>query len=82
MIDADELARRFDFHSAYIRDDDGTLRPDRGLQDRHTDVRAACARAAADILKVTPEGREQSLAITHLEEAMFWGNAAIAREDA
>lgn len=27
----------------------------------------------------TPKSREQSLAITKVEEAMFWANAAIAR---
>lgn len=27
-----------------------------------------------------PDGREKSLAMTRLEEVMFWSNAAIARE--
>jgi len=30
----------------------------------------------------TPESREQSLAITALEEAVMWANAAIARREA
>lgn len=36
----------------------------------------AYARWLDDIL---PDGREKSLAITHLEEVVFWANAAIAR---
>lgn len=31
------------------------------------------------IAKITPTGREQSLAITHIEDSVFWANAAIAR---
>ncbi|MGH3375967.1 MAG: DUF7681 family protein [Actinoallomurus sp.] len=36
----------------------------------------------ADALnEVLPEGREKSLAITNLEQAMFWANAAVARQE-
>ena len=37
---------------------------------------------AREINSSTRECREQSLAITSLEEAMFWTNAAIARPEA
>ena len=37
-------------------------------------------RALAElILKEAPQGREQSLALTKVEEAVMWANAAIAR---
>jgi len=40
-----------------------------------------CRNAAEELVDLTgPSTREQSLAITHLEEAMFWANAALARE--
>ncbi|MGP3782344.1 Acb2/Tad1 domain-containing protein [Paenibacillus sp. 1A_MP2] len=29
----------------------------------------------------TPKSREQSLAMTNLEQAVFWANAAIARNE-
>jgi hypothetical protein len=29
---------------------------------------------------MVPEGREKALALTNLEQVMFWANAAIARE--
>ena len=34
---------------------------------------------AEKIVIDTPDSRERYLAITHLEEAVFWANAAIAR---
>ncbi|WP_327294445.1 Acb2/Tad1 domain-containing protein [Streptomyces sp. NBC_01197] len=35
---------------------------------------------AAEVLDIElPEGREKALAVTKLEEAMFWTNASIAR---
>lgn len=47
---------------------------------RHESVEAACLDVAEIILEETgPPSREQSLAITKLEEVMFWANAAIAR---
>lgn len=45
----------------------------------------AIRRIAKDFAHVindlTPESREQSLAITALEEAVMWANAAIARRE-
>ena len=45
----------------------------------HQAVRHCCDAAAIVVMEVAPEGRERSLALTKLEEAMFWANAAIAR---
>ena len=45
----------------------------------HGSVRAACLELAHQLNDDLPEGREKSVAITKLEEAMFWANAAIAR---
>jgi hypothetical protein len=68
----DELAHRFQFHPADAQN----------TKDAHQTVRDVLLEAADMIVKATgPAGREQSLAITKLEEAMFWANAAIARGD-
>jgi hypothetical protein len=45
----------------------------------HESVRSLLQATAILIRDATPTGREQSLALTKLEEAMFWANAAIAR---
>ena len=47
----------------------------------HGEMREQVLRFAKYINDVVPDGREKSLAITKLEEAMFWANAAIARQD-
>jgi len=68
----DSLAHRFQFHPADAQN----------TQEAHESVRAVCLLAAAKIVDATGyASREQSLAITKLEEAMFWANAAIARGD-
>lgn len=64
----DELSNRFAFHPAK---DDAT-------RDAHEEVREAAYAFAAVIERVTPPGREQSLAYTNIEQAMMWGNKAIA----
>ena len=46
----------------------------------HEFMREAAALYGSLVLEVVPPGREQSLAITKIEEAMFWANAGIARD--
>jgi hypothetical protein len=68
----DQLAHRFQFHPADAQN----------TQDAHQRVRDTVLAAADEIVSVTgAPSREQSLAVTKLEEAMFWANAAIARGD-
>lgn len=47
---------------------------------RHETARANCKAAALALDEALPPSREKSLALTKLEEALFWWNAAIARE--
>lgn len=49
------------------------------VASRFHEVRLITEVCAKELVKLCPEGRELSLALTHLEEAMFWANAAIAR---
>lgn len=67
-MDQADLDNRFEFHAASSEE----------KRNEHTSVREQC-RVLATALNEIPEGREKSLAITHLEEVMFWANAAIAR---
>jgi len=67
----EDLRNRFEYHPA-----DTEYR-----QKAHEQVREQCFRAAEFINNNIREGREKSLAVTKLEEAMFWANAAIARQE-
>lgn len=69
-ITNDELNRRFNYHQPNTQE----------KIDRHQRVRTACHAAAEDLIVATgAPSPEQTLAIRKLEEAMFWANAAIAR---
>ena len=54
--------------------------PDDATANYHDEVRKRCKELAEFFDSKLPECRERSLALTKLEEAMFWANAAIARE--
>lgn len=45
----------------------------------HDRVRNQLLAAAQVVAYVVPKSREQALALTKIEEAMFWANAGIAR---
>lgn len=48
---------------------------------RYGSIRAEAKEFADLLLRICPESRELSLALTHLEEASMWANASIARNE-
>ena len=68
----DELAHRFEYHA-----------PTNPLvREAHEKIRAMELTMAIEFNDTLPPGRELALVFTKLEEAMFWANAAIARNHA
>lgn len=47
--------------------------------ERHGFIRSLVKQTVASICRLCPPSRELSLALTKFEEAVFWANAAIAR---
>jgi hypothetical protein len=47
-------------------------------QESSTMIRSSAIELAILINLATPDSREKSLAITHLEEAVMWANKALA----
>ncbi len=47
--------------------------------EAHEQVRTTTTNCAKTLVEICPESRELSLALTNLELAMMWANAAIAR---
>lgn len=65
----EDIENRFAFHAATTEE----------KRDAHTSVRQNCRQLADFLNEKLPDGRELSLAVTKLEEVMFWANAALAR---
>jgi hypothetical protein len=72
MIGYDELKNRFTYHKP----------PDPGRVAAHVHIRESGLELAEFIDNVVPDGREKSLSITKIEEAVFWANAGLARHGA
>ena len=70
MLDVLEVKKRFTYHA-----------PKGDQAKRYEEIRNLIGHAAITIDGMCPDGREKSLAITKLEEAIFWFNAAIARNE-
>lgn len=59
-----------------------TYHPPKGDQAVHySEIRRGGLALAGLIDDLAPDSREKSLAITKLEEAVMWANAAIARNE-
>lgn len=67
-MSASDIEHRFDYH-----------RPNAEAVKLHEGVREVLKEVALSFDSNLPDGREKAVAITKLEEAMFWANAAIAR---
>lgn len=68
-MDVKDLEHRFEYHPPLTEE----------RVNDHRTVRELCFNTAEQLNAFLPEGREKSLVITKLEEAMFWANAALAR---
>jgi hypothetical protein len=66
----EELENRFTYHA-----------PNEEQARRYPILRGEAHALARSISRLTRPCREQSLALTKLEEAVFWANAAIARRE-
>ena len=67
-MDKQIIERNFTYHP-----------PKPGQPETYEEIRAAAKKLALLINDTAPDSREKSLAMTKLEEAVFWTNAAIAR---
>ena len=64
------LENRFTYHA-----------PKEGQPQKYTEIRHSGKSFAETIDALCPDSREKALAITKLEEAVMWANAAIARNE-
>ena len=69
-MDAGDLGNRFTYHA-----------PKADQSERYQRIREYALAFADSINIQCPDSREKSLAITNLEQAVMWANAAIARNE-
>ena len=55
--------------------------PKEDQPQRNEDIRALGKGMAEKLVRLCPPSRELSLALTNLEQAVMWANAAIARNE-
>lgn len=65
-----DLINRFMYHE-----------PKGDQSGRYAELRTAVRALAVQIVQLTPVSREQSTALTKLDEVMFFANASIARNE-
>lgn len=68
--DREDYAKRFTYHA-----------PELDQATRYVELRSQARDFLELIVGSCPPSRERSLAITKLEEAIMWANAAIARRE-
>lgn len=66
----EQIENNFKYHS-----------PKEGQLEKYERVRGEAKLFALSVSELAPDSREKSLAITKLEEAVMWANAAIARNE-
>jgi hypothetical protein len=64
----EELENRFTYH-----------KPSEEQAQTYYDIRDTARNVAYHLCAVCPDSRELSLALTALDEVVFWANAAVAR---
>jgi hypothetical protein len=67
-MEPSDIETRFTYHP-----------PTEGQPEKYETIRGAAKSFALTLNDLVPDGREKSLAITHLEDVVMWANAGIAR---
>ena len=68
MASQDQIDNNFKYHA-----------PKQGQPELYESIRGKGKEFAELVNQLCPDSREKSLAITKIEEAVMWANAAIAR---
>ena len=69
-MELEEFIKRFTYHP-----------PKDDQLERYETIRELGKEFATVVQECSPESREKSLAMTKIEEAIMWANAAIARNE-